>query len=108
MHFTLDYYGRSDRGAIPAWKNEMAEVTWVYWLAFNGLSAASRVTTPALFVHADGCVFPDNVRQVHANVRGPKELVWAEGNQIDFYDQPGLVEPAVGAAVRWFDSTLRS
>jgi fermentation-respiration switch protein FrsA (DUF1100 family) len=108
MHFTLDYYGRSDRGAIPAWKNEMAEMTWVYWLAFNGLSAASRVTTPALFVHADGCVFPDHVRQVHANVRGPKELVWAEGNQIDFYDQPGLVAPAVGAAVRWFDSTLRS
>jgi hypothetical protein len=108
MHFTLDYYGSADRGAIPAWKNEMAEMTWLYWLAFDGLSAASRVSTPALFVHADGCVFPEHVRQVHAQVRGPRELIWATGNQIDFYDQPDLVEDAVAASVRWFDSTLPS
>lgn len=77
MYFPLEYYGRSDRGAIAAWKNEMAEITWTYWLTFGGLSAAGRVSTPTLLVHSDGCVFPDHARQVHAALTGQKELVWA-------------------------------
>ena len=107
MHFKLDYYARSDRGAVPAWNNQMAEMTWLYWLAFDGLSAADAVHTPTLFVHADGCAFPDHVRDLHTRLRGPKRLVWAEGNQIDFYDQPAQVSRAVEAAKSWFDETLR-
>ena len=106
MHFRLDYYARPDRGAVPAWRNEMAEMTWFYWFTFNGLTAADRVTTPALFVHSDGCVFPDNAKQVYARVKGPKELVWASGAQIDFYDQQEQVEQALGAIRRWFERTI--
>ena len=106
MHFPLDYYARPDRGAIPAWKNQMAEMTWFYWFAFDGLAAADRVATPSLFVHADGCVFPDHVRQVHARLKGPKELVWSAGEQIDFYDQPRQVDAAMEAITRWFSQTL--
>ena len=108
MYFPLDYYARSDRGAIAAWKNEMAEMTWTYWLTFDGLSAAPRVATPTLFVHSDGCVFPDHVRRVQAQLSGPNELVWATGNQIDFYDQPEQVNAAVRAAGGWFGRTLRA
>lgn len=106
MHFRLDYYARADRGCVPEWKNEMAEMTWFYWFAFDGLSAADRVSTPSLFVHSDGCVFPDHARQVHARVNGPKELVWGSGSQIDWYDQPAQVDAAVGAITRWFGRTL--
>jgi fermentation-respiration switch protein FrsA (DUF1100 family) len=84
----------------------MAEMTWFYWLTFDGLSAADRVTTPALFVHGDGCVFPDHVRSIHARVRGPKQLVWEEGSQIDFYDQPRQVDAAINAVTHWFEETL--
>jgi hypothetical protein len=108
MHFHLDYYARSDRGAVPAWKNEMAEITWFYWFSFDGLSAADRVRTPSLFVHSDGCVFPEHVRQVHARVRGRKELVWNRGEQTDFYDQPEQVDASVAAVTRWFADTLAS
>ena len=73
----------------------------------DGLSAASRVATPALFVHGDGCVFPEHVRDVHARVTVPKELVWSEGAQTDFYDQPEQVAVAVAAVKDWFDRTLR-
>jgi hypothetical protein len=107
MHFRLDYYGQAERGAIPAWKNEMAEMTWVHWLTFDGLSAASRVATPTMFVHADDCVFPDHVRRVHEQLSGPKELVWTRGNQIDFYDQPVQVNTAMEAATGWFERTLQ-
>ena len=106
MHFRLDYYGLAERGAVPAWRNEMAEMTWLYWLTFDGLAAADDVTTPALFVHGDGCAFPDHVRQVHARVRGPKHLVWKEGSQSDFYDQPRQVDAALDAVTRWFAETL--
>jgi fermentation-respiration switch protein FrsA (DUF1100 family) len=107
MHFYLDYYARPDRGAVPAWRNEMAEMTWFYWFTFNGLAAAGQVTTPSLFVHSDDCVFPDNARRVYASVQGPKDLVWASGAQIDFYDQPEQIDAALGAIRQWFDRTLR-
>ena len=30
---TFDY-ARADRGAVPTWRNEMAEMTWFYWFTF--------------------------------------------------------------------------
>ncbi len=107
MFFPLDYYANPNRGAIPAWKNQMAEMSWLYWLSFDGLSASDEVATPVILVHGDDCVLPQNAREVHARLRGPKELVWTSGGQVDFYDQPALVEKAIGAVVPWFDKTLR-
>jgi uncharacterized protein len=106
MHFRLDYYGLSSRGAVPAWSNEMAEMTWMYWLSFDGLSSATAVSTPSLFVHSDGCAFPEHAKQVHAAVTGPKALVWGDGSQIDFYDEPRAVGFAVDAVRDWFERTL--
>jgi uncharacterized protein len=105
MFFELDYYGNARRGAVSAWKNEMATMSWFYWLTYDGLAAADRVETPALFVHSDGCVFPENVRTVHDRLRGPKQLVWAEGTQTDFYDQPTQVGVAVDAADAFLKAT---
>lgn len=85
----------------------MAEMSWLYWLTFDGLSAADEVSTPALFVHGDECVLPANVKDVHARLRGEKELVWTGGSQVDFYDQQRLVDKAMAAVVPWFDRTLR-
>ncbi len=95
MSFELDYYASASRGAIPAWKNSMATMSWWYWLTFDGLSAASQVETPSLFVHSDGCVLPDNLRRVYSDVAGPKRLEWSEGGQTDFYDQPAQVARVV-------------
>jgi dienelactone hydrolase len=108
MHFRLDYYARPERGAVPQWRNQMAELSWLYWLLFDGLDAGAHVDTPTLFVHADGCAFPDHVKTLHARLGGPKRLVWTEGSQIDFYDQPPQVGAALEAAKAWFDETLRA
>ena len=97
MFFELDYYGNASRGAVPSWRNEMATLSWTYWFLFDGLRAAGQVSVPALFVHSDGCVFPDHLRSVHDRVRGPKRLVWADGTQTDYYDQPAQVRTAVEA-----------
>src|SRR5262245_14325497 len=87
MFFELDYYANAKRGALPSWKNEMATMSWFYWLTFDGLQAATLVKTPTLFVHSDGCVFPDHVKRIHSTLTGPKELLWMDGTQTDFYDQ---------------------
>jgi fermentation-respiration switch protein FrsA (DUF1100 family) len=98
MFFELDYYANTRRGAVPSWKNAMATMSWAYWLTFDGLSAADRVDTPALLIHSDGCVFPEHARSVYSRLHGRKQLVWADGGQTDFYDQPEQVERAVSAA----------
>jgi fermentation-respiration switch protein FrsA (DUF1100 family) len=106
MFVELDYYANPQRGAVPAWRNEMTELTWAHWLTFDGLAAAPAVDVPTLFVHSDDCVFPANVRAVAAAMPGPAEVVWGEGMQIDFYDRPAQVGFAVDAADAHFRRTV--
>jgi pimeloyl-ACP methyl ester carboxylesterase len=106
MFFELDYYADPNRGAVTTWANEMAEMSWLYWLGFDGLSAAPGVKVPVLFVHSDGCVLPANVKAVRDRLAGPGELVWTEGGQTDFYDQQEQVSLAVSAAAEHFKKTL--
>ncbi len=106
MFVELDYYADPARGAVPSWRNEMAEASWLYWLTFDGLSAPGHVAVPTLLVHSDGCVLPDNAKAVHDRLAGPRELVWAQGSQTDFYDRPDQVTQAVDAADRHFRRTL--
>jgi len=106
MFFELDYYGNPQRGAVPEWKNEMAEMSWLFWLTFDGVRSAGEVNTPTLIVHSDGCVFPDHAKAVHAALKGPKQIEWTQGSQIDFYDQEQQVTEAVALAVSHFRTTL--
>jgi fermentation-respiration switch protein FrsA (DUF1100 family) len=106
MFFELDYYANSRRGAVPEWKNEMAEMSWLFWLTFDGVRSAGEVSVPALMVHSDGCVFPEHAKSVYAALKGPKRIEWTEGSQIDFYDQESQVTNAVALAVSHFRNTL--
>lgn len=106
MHFPLDYYASPDRGAIPAWRNEMAPLSWAHWLLFDGLSAAKVNRVPTLMVHGPGCALPDNAKQVFESFAGPKELKWLDGEQTDFYDQPHQVDQAIRAIDAWFGKHL--
>lgn len=106
MFFELDYYANPERGAVPAWQNEMAEFSWLYWLGFDGLSGPGGLCAPVLFVHGDDCVLPDNVKALRDRFAGPAELLWANGTQTDFYDQPEQVTLAADAAAEHFRRTL--
>ncbi|SDU16085.1 alpha/beta hydrolase [Jiangella alkaliphila] len=106
MFFEMDYYSNPARGAVTAWPNEMAEASWLPWLTFDGLSPAAAVTAPSLFVHSDGCVFPEHIEQLRSRLRGPVEVAWGEGTQTDFYDQPAQVSFAVEALDTHFTKTL--
>ncbi|MBB6096157.1 hypothetical protein HNQ60_005048 [Povalibacter uvarum] len=106
MFFPLDYYANPDRGAIPEWRNEMDEATWMYWLTFDGLRRAERLRVPTLFVHGDECALPDNVKRISQRMLGRKRMVWETGFQVDWYDRPDRVALAVDAADEHFRGTL--
>lgn len=106
MFIELDYYADPERGAVPTWPNEMAELSWSPWLTFDGLAAAGSVRVPTLLVHADGCVFPDNVRRLASTIDAPTTLAWGEGDQIDFYDRPAQVGFAMEAIEAHLESTV--
>jgi uncharacterized protein len=106
MSFEMDYYANPDRGAVPEWRNEMAEMSWLPWLTFDGLAGADAVSTPTLFVHSDGCVFPEHVEALRGRLPGPVDVAWGEGTQTDFYDQPEQVAFALDAVDAHFAKTL--
>jgi fermentation-respiration switch protein FrsA (DUF1100 family) len=106
MFFEVDYYGNPRRGAVPEWKNEMAEMSWLFWLTFDGVRSAVEVKAPTLLVHSDGCVLPDHAKAVYAALKGHKQMEWAEGSQIDFYDQNAQVTKSVARMVPHFRATL--
>jgi uncharacterized protein len=106
MHFELPYYADPARGAVSAWKNEMAPMTWAHWLAFDGISVAARNRVPSLMVHGPGCALPDNAKAVYGAWAGKKRLEWTDGEQTDFYDRPAQVDQAIAAIDGWFRAHL--
>ena len=106
MFFELDYDANPGRVAVSERKNEMAEMSWLFWLTFDGLRSAGEVTAPTLMVHSDECVFPEHAKAVYAALKSPKRLEWTEGGQIDFYDQETQVTRAVALAAPHFRTTL--
>jgi uncharacterized protein len=108
MFSELDYYADPRRGAVPEWKNEMAEMSWLFWLTFDGVRSAGEVSVPTVMVHGDGCVLPEHAKAVYGALGGPKQLEWTEGSQTDFYDQEPHVNKAVAIAAPHFRATLGS
>lgn len=101
MFIELDYYADPARGAIPPWRNEMAELSWEPWLRFDGLSAASAASVPVLLVHSDDSVLPDNVRAIAERLPQAR-VAWTDGFQTDFYDLEPQVTYAADAAADHF------
>jgi pimeloyl-ACP methyl ester carboxylesterase len=108
MFIHLDYYANPARGRIPAWRNEMSELTWAHWLTFDGVDAGERINVPTLFVHGDECALPANVKRIHEKLRTPKKLLWHPGFQVDFYDSPDLVDLSVAATDELFKVALKA
>lgn len=96
------YYGDPARGARPEWDNRFAVLSWPEWLSFDGLATASQIAVPTLMVHSEDAAFPDNARRFAAALRGPQQILWRAGGQLDFYDQPAQVDPAVQAVSEHF------
>ncbi len=106
MFGPFDYYLDPARGAVPEWDARLAVMSWEPWLRFNPIEVAPDITIPVQMVHSiDGAV-PDGAEAFHEGLAGPKDLLWTDGGQLDFYDQPAQVAVATPAVVAHFDEHL--
>lgn len=100
------YYTNPERGAIPEYDNRFPVMAWEEWLTFDALAAADGINIPYLMLHGDQMALPDNAQAFYDTVPAPKTLAWVDGAQMDYYDQPELVNNAVDQVVEHFQQTL--
>ncbi len=91
---------------MPQWGNRFAVLAWGDWLTFNPIAFASHLSVPVQIVHSESAAIPEGARKFYAGLRGPKSLLWTDGLQFDFYDQPGHVGFATEIAAEHFRKTL--
>jgi uncharacterized protein len=106
MYGDFPYYFDPSRGAVKAWENKMAVMSWTDWLEFDAVGIAPKLKTPTLLVHSDLAAVPDGARAFHAGLTGPKEIRWTTGGQFDFYDKEPQVSFSAKAASDHFRKTL--
>ena len=81
-------------------------MSWPQWLTFDPHPVAARIKAPTLIVHSRDAAIPQGAEKFHANLAGPRNIVWTGGTQFDFYDQESTVDQAAGIAARHFAETL--
>jgi fermentation-respiration switch protein FrsA (DUF1100 family) len=105
--FNVDYYTEADRGTVPQWTNRFAVMSWEEYMDFDGLSRGPRITKPLMVVHSDGSGLPAHARAFYQAAKGPKELVWLQGNHTEFYDREPYITTAATAVAGHFGKTLQ-
>src|SRR5215468_3898802 len=103
----FEFYG-TPRGAVPNYSNAFAVQSWAYTLPFDVLSIAPEIGVPTLVVHSEKALAPQLARRFFAALLAPKQELWlrSEG-QIDFYDDPRLIEPVADAVLQFFTTSSR-
>ncbi|MET8430341.1 alpha/beta fold hydrolase [Nocardia sp. NPDC004860] len=103
----FEYYG-TPRGAVPNYTNGFAVESFEHTAGFDVQEAAARLTVPFLLVHSENALVPSWARTFYAAVASPKSELWLNSvGQIDFYDDPRLIEPAADAAAALFRDVCR-
>lgn len=98
----IPFYMETERGNIPEWRNELAVLSLNSWSATNSAEYASKVKTPALIVHSQGSSQPEKAQEIYNLLKGPKNIVWLEGEHTDFYDVPKQVTSAADQVSTFF------
>ncbi|MFG3708669.1 alpha/beta hydrolase [Micromonospora sp. NPDC047670] len=103
MPYDIDFYLNPARGGVPAWPNRFAVMAWPDWLTYDAISLAPQITQPTVIVHSTDAAIPEGASRFHASLAGPKDILWSQGTQFDFYDQ----EPQVTTATDTVAAHLR-
>jgi len=101
----FEYYGTA-RGAVPNYVNAFAVESFEQ-PGVDAQEAAKQLTAPFLLVHSEHALAPSLAREFYGAVTSDKGQLWLESaGQIDFYDDPGLIEPAADAAAELFRQSV--
>ena len=102
----FEYYGTA-RGAVPNYLNAFAVESYEQ-PGVDAQEAATRLAVPFLLVHSEQALAPSLARDFYSAVTSRKTQLWLESaGQIDFYDDPRLIEPTADAAAELFRTSAR-
>ena len=101
-----DYYG-TERGAHPNYSNAFAVMSREHTLIWDAQQHAADIHVPTLLVHSENALAPQLARKFYAALAGNKRERWMESEgQIDFYDDPSLIDPVADELAAHFEASL--
>lgn len=102
----FEYYG-TPRGGVSNYVNAFALMSREDTLPYDAQKSAPQIRVPTLLVHSEKALSPALARKFHDRLSGPKQMVWLDSTgQIDFYDDPNLIEAAADLLAEHFRSRL--
>jgi uncharacterized protein len=106
LHEAYEFYG-TPRGAVDNYTNGFAVQSLAYTTPFDAQEAAARIHVPFLLIHSEHALAPPLARTFSAAVKTAKSELWlASQGQIDFYDDPRLINAAADAIAEFAASTV--
>ncbi len=92
----FEYYG-TQRGQLGGYINRFALMSREKTLPYDAMGFAQRIEVPVVMVHSEKALAPALARSFHdALGSSDKAIHWLESEgQIDFYDDPQRIEPAL-------------
>jgi fermentation-respiration switch protein FrsA (DUF1100 family) len=101
-----EFYG-TVRGAVPNYVNGFAVQSRAYTLPFDASAAAPAIRVPTLIAQSERALTPDLAHKFYDPLSAPKEELWLKSQgQIDFYDDPQLIDPVSDAVAHFFRQFL--
>jgi fermentation-respiration switch protein FrsA (DUF1100 family) len=97
-----EFYG-TPRGQVSNYTNNYAVQSLAYTVPFDARGAADTIEVPVLIVHSETALMPDLAHAFYDAVKSPKQELWLKSQgQIDFYDDPKLINPAADAIAAFY------
>lgn len=107
MFGPFDYYLDEDLGKVPNWSHDkFALINWEKWLTYRPVSSAENIAIPTLIITSEGAATPQADQEFYDKLQGPKELIWMEGAQLEFYHKPALVKESLAHVAEYFRTHL--
>jgi uncharacterized protein len=101
-----EFYGTM-RGAAANYTNGFAVQSRAYTLPFDAMGVAEKLTVPIAIVHSERALLPNWAHQFYEKVTAPKQELWLESEgQIDFYDDPRLINAASDMIAEWLQEQV--
>jgi uncharacterized protein len=97
-----EFYG-TPRGQVSNYVNGYAVQSLAHSLPFDARGAADVIDVPVLIVHSEQALVPELAHSFYSAVQSPKRELWLDSEgQIDFYDDPNLINPAADAVAAFY------
>ena len=100
-----EFYG-TPRGEVSNYVNGYAVQSLAHSLPFDARGAAEELDVSVLIVHSEKALVPELAHAFYSALQSPKRELWLDSEgQIDFYDDPKLIDPAADAVAAFYSET---